>query len=395
MEIYSRPLSLRTFSACRIRRFDAAQHIIMNWLAFSIMVATAVVALRSSGAVAQAATGNSHPSALVIEASVLTEFFGPTQETAISRNRIDVHFWTSGDQWRVRTEQRTLEGGGTIIVDCRTIHDGIRLIIQPPKTPDQVLPDALEVSQLYAVNVPPPEIQGALLSWITYMRPPHFPRNGSRVRRFLPVQNRMFEHKKNIGDLDVRWYKSAEEIVESLVIRNNGTLIVESGVIPMPRPFNRSYKELEYRLDRITNSLGLLLPAASSLRVFAPLPNAQTANDVFISRQETLTLGSIRATDGGSETLGGLPAKMAAYDSRFPGIAKEFSINYLVTNDSYSGVTDPGLQYLARIEASQNPAAQPLPKALLSAGLLVLLLLPLVVYGYWRWIQTRHQNNNP
>jgi hypothetical protein len=261
------------------------------------------------------------------------------------------------------------------------IPDGIRTVspLAPGIRPANVVTSAIALPHTY----PPAEYTGLLLAWLAFTPRPKLPvLEGQRCRQFTVSEVAL--DPRNQGTFAAAWLPPSQAFLARLSITNDGgTLLPDGTITRLPEPFAGGWCDFAYSVDATTNFMGVVLPTQAVLRRLGPREGAREVTDVFVALEETIRLLEVRPLE--STALPPIEPVVVAIDRRWPGLARDRSLNYWVTNDVWGPTNTTLLRSLAAIELHPRPRSSSARRTGFAVLLLAALLGPLLVI----WVRRR------
>jgi hypothetical protein len=169
--------------------------------------------------------------------------------------------------------------------------------------------------------------------------------------------------------------------LSELDITNNGYIFPAHGPpIHLPEPFGHGFLQSVYRVLETTNQGGLIFPRRTQLISYFLSPHAKSPGDVFPVMVSTLSVDEIDLGEH-SAVLSPVPKILLAMDTRPVGLKEDMTVDYLVTNDYFTPVTNHMIEQIATIVRAEAPPPSPnsKPRFFFLGLLAVLAVTPLVV----------------
>jgi len=240
------------------------------------------------------------------------------------------------------------DGDIVYMVDEKRIPGGVREIITPKPATNVALSGSKKTSPFATVRsntIPQWGAKEFSLPWLSLCPNPELPLINSNLIHFL-FQPELFDNPKNEGGFVAHYIEPEGQFLSELVVTNNGTIfLTDDTTREYPGPYQNGFIEFSYKVLETTNCLGINFPLTALLHEYSPLPNGKSPEDLYTNTTTTI---SIQQIDVGGHVLKlvPVPSHLVALDYRPSGL-KGISMNYEVTDDHYSELTDTNLERLA------------------------------------------------
>jgi RNA polymerase sigma factor (sigma-70 family) len=265
-------------------------------------------------------------------------------------------FSCSNDVWRIQftylhqtvPKNISIQGGRpAIMMDCKQIPDGIREIVTFPSQNEVKPPNWYPSAIVSSDKFPNIGLKGLFLPWLSLCPNPDLPLINSNLIH-LNFQSDLFDNPKDGGRFHLSFIEPQQKFLSELIITNDGTMILADGnTRPYSKPYAGGFIQFSYKVLQTTNCHGIIFPLLAVLHQYLPLPNGKTPEETYPAVTARLTIQKIDV-GGRNLTLKPVPKIVAALDKRF-GLNNNLTVNYIVTNDQYSAITDERLDRLASL----------------------------------------------
>jgi RNA polymerase sigma factor (sigma-70 family) len=245
------------------------------------------------------------------------------------------------------------------IMDDKRVPDGMREILVPP--PSVELNPKVMTAAMVQSNQFPSWGSLSFVPWLSLSPNPELPLLDSNRIHFA-FQPELYGNPQNEGGFFAKYIEPEKRFLSELIVSNNGVGFGPEGrIFQYPGAYTNGFVQFSYRVLETTNCNGMIFPLKAVLSQFTPAMNGQSPEDLFAV---AVTEFNIQKIDVGGRhlTFAPIPNPVLALDSRPPGLNKDITMNYLVTNDQYLALTNERMEKLARIYRQAvvaNRKAQP------------------------------------
>ena len=290
------------------------------------------------------------------EGTVTTEQFRPFNTNYVLKSEGEFKFWWSNGLWRVQFINEivtnyltsiTREASLHLVLDCENIPDGVR----------QVIIHRESKTAPYATTEPTPFPawleKGLFLPWLGLCPRPDLPLiNSNHIRFcFLP---QFITNPANEGLFSGNYIEPQKEFLAELNISNNGSAFGGDGSLTKyPGAYGNGYKQISYEISEITNCDGIKFPKASILREYLPTPGGHSPEETYPVLTAQLNVRSINVGDQ-KPSFVFVPTNLVVLDSRPSGLHNGLTVNYSVSNDHWSPLTNKRMVALANMVRQQS-----------------------------------------
>ena len=244
-------------------------------------------------------------------------------------------------------------------MDDKRVPDGMREILVPP--PSVELNPKVMTAAMVQSNQFPSWGSLSFVPWLSLSPNPELPLLDSNRIHFA-FQPELYGNPRNEGGFFAKYIEPEKRFLSELIVSNNGVGFGPEGrIFQYPGAYTNGFVQFSYRVLETTNCNGMIFPLKAVLSQFTPAMNGQSPEDLFAV---AVTEFNIQKIDVGGRhlTFAPIPNPVLALDSRPPGLNKDITMNYLVTNDQYLALTNERMEKLARIYRQAvvaNRKAQP------------------------------------
>ena len=303
-----------------------------------------------------------------VYAKLKIESFGFTATNRVFSSEGQVVFCFSSNSWLIEFTQT---GGGFAntnmeftpigtVFSCKSIPDGVRSYVKFPERFAKKTAGGSEVfdtATAIPLFFPPLEQLELFVPWLSYCPSPELPLvSSNHIRRLLTTA--MLDRQDNVGTYSLKYVEPGNYFLSELIITNDGYLVKSDGskFLASP-PFEKGFVEFSFKVIAETNFSGIQFPLHTVLRQFMPKPAAKNSNEIYpfsISELhvERITRGYRHSTN--------LPAKLVALDTRHKGLRDTVTVNYFVTNDQWTAISEPSQQNLRSFFRQQRIKNEPI-----------------------------------
>jgi hypothetical protein len=305
--------------------------------------------------------------AFTAQGTVSTECYHADQTNAFLRQAGRFVFAYGGESWEIEFQNEDAFYPGMendiglkgVISNCKRIPDGIRLFttfsnrlaVAADSGPSVLIPVTAEPA-----TFPPAEQRTLFLPWLTFCPKAQLPMlDGTHIRRLIGAD--LLSNSKNVGDYKLEYLEPGRLFIALLDITNNGVMFLQGGrTMRLPPPLEQGHLEFGYRVLETTNFAGIRMPARSILYTFQPARAARSAADLRLSTVTRLELESVQS---GRRRLEIPPRRMYAMDARPPELRNGVTVNYIITNDQWSPLTNSHMKPVVQSLAHRQPPRSP------------------------------------
>jgi len=347
---------------------------------------TAISVIIVLGAAIHGTLANSPVPPFVAKGTIIIEDFQPGQSAPYYTIEADLSFYSSNKWWQVDIRPKNPSKDELALQSCMRISDGIRTFslfaddTREGLTPTDVCP----------ISHPLPGNWMSLYTWLSLCPDAELPINASgEIRRFVNIPfcvPKLFSHPDAAGNLSVRYLQPQKAFLEELSIDNSG-ISIGLGVDQKPEfvsfhhPFDKGFTEFTFELVESTNLNGLKFPLKTTIKRFMPNWHPEAKDSLFASSVSHLNVHEIYLTGGAQQERASGPQRVVAIDSRPGDLPNGRTVDYIVTNDLYSPLSDPKIQSLAKIlRLSERPSDNGLVRGIFVAILVALSSIAFYVF---------------
>ena len=321
----------------------------MNSKAFFILAVTLCAALVAGSAELNGNAPQAIIPPFVAEGRLSTRSFRTERTNLNYKTDAKVFLLYSNGWWQVEVQYLN-PGWGPSIHNCMKIPDGTRtytLFGGDTRT-------GMTTASACPTAFPPPGRPEMLVTWLSLCPHPQLPLiDGKRMLRFinLPIcRPDVFDQPQNEGYYDVKYLNPGNAFLSELEITNNGfgleLMVVQSGdvegeITRFRAPFENGFTELQYSVLESTNLNGMAFPLRAVYKRFSPNWGGKDRDDLRVGLFSELIVKRISFSESDISKRRSLPPELMALDMRAPGLPKERTLNYTVTNDQWKALSDP------------------------------------------------------